>query len=86
MRAAPNQEVIRRHNLSALLRYVHVHGAATRSELAGVLGLNRSTIGALTADLAAAGLVRESTPARRAGLDGHPWSSSPNQTGCTRTR
>lgn len=71
MRAAPNQEVIRRHNLSALLRYVHVHGAATRSELAGVLGLNRSTIGALTADLAAAGLVRESTP-RETGRAGRP--------------
>ena len=27
MRAGPSQEEIRRHNLGALLRYVHVHGA-----------------------------------------------------------
>ncbi|HEY8532498.1 MAG TPA: ROK family transcriptional regulator [Micromonospora sp.] len=71
MRAAPHQEVIRRHNLSALLRYVHIHGAATRTELAGALGLNRSTIGALTADLTAAGLVRESSP-RETGRAGRP--------------
>ncbi|GIG68016.1 putative NBD/HSP70 family sugar kinase [Phytomonospora endophytica] len=62
LRAGPSQEEIRRHNLGALLRYVHINGATTRAELTGELGLNRSTIGALTADLATAGLVTEETP------------------------
>src|SRR5512142_2299984 len=62
MRAGPSQEEIRRQNLGALLRQVHVHGALSRAELTTALGLNRSTIGALTADLTAAGLVREELP------------------------
>ncbi|MFI7540801.1 ROK family protein [Actinoplanes sp. NPDC049599] len=71
--AAPgaSQEEIRRQNLGAVLRYVHVHGPTSRAELTARLGLNRSTIGALAADLAAAGLVTEEaeapTAARRAG-------------------
>src|SRR5256885_16487105 len=71
MRAGPSQEEIRRHNLGALLRLVHVHGAMSRAELTTMLGLNRSTIGALTADLAAAGLVREELP-RETGRAGRP--------------
>jgi predicted NBD/HSP70 family sugar kinase len=69
MRAGPSQDEIRRQNLGALLRYVHVHGATSRAELTSELGLNRSTIGALTSDLTAAGLVSEVTPrqTRRAG-------------------
>jgi predicted NBD/HSP70 family sugar kinase len=42
-----------------VLRYVHVHGPTARSRLTAVLGLNRSTIGDLTGELVAAGLVRE---------------------------
>jgi len=65
------QDEIRRQNLGAALRYVHVHGPTSRAELTTRLGLNRSTIGALAADLAAAGLVTEEaeapTAARRAG-------------------
>jgi predicted NBD/HSP70 family sugar kinase len=67
MRAGPSQEEIRRHNLGTLLRYVHVRGPTSRAELTASLGLNRSTIGALTADLAAAGLVREEVPRDQAG-------------------
>jgi predicted NBD/HSP70 family sugar kinase len=54
-------EDVRRGNLSTLLRYVHVHGPTPRSELTTVLGLNRSTIGDLTGELVAAGLLREET-------------------------
>ena len=54
-------EDVRRGNLSSLLRYVHVHGPTARSRLTAVLGVNRSTIGDLTSDLVAAGLVREET-------------------------
>ena len=52
-------EDVRRGNLSTLLRYVHVHGPTARSRLTAALGLNRSTIGDLTGELASAGLVRE---------------------------
>jgi predicted NBD/HSP70 family sugar kinase len=62
MRAGPSQDEIRRHNLGTLLRYVHVRGPTSRAELTASLGLNRSTIGALTADLVSAGLVREELP------------------------
>jgi predicted NBD/HSP70 family sugar kinase len=65
--AAASLEAVRRRNLGALLRYVHIHGTTSRAELTGRLGLNRSTIGALTADLAAAGLVTEAVPARNHG-------------------
>ncbi|NLU77014.1 ROK family protein [Micromonospora sp. HNM0581] len=71
MRVGPSQDEIRRQNLGALLRYVHVHGATTRAELTTALGLNRSTIGALTADLAAAGLVTEGAP-KETGRAGRP--------------
>ncbi|HEX2356435.1 MAG TPA: ROK family transcriptional regulator [Micromonosporaceae bacterium] len=71
MRTGPSQDEIRRQNLGALLRYVHVHGATSRAELTVELGLNRSTIGALTADLAAAGLVTEAVP-RETGRAGRP--------------
>jgi predicted NBD/HSP70 family sugar kinase len=50
---------LRRRNLSTLLTYVHVHGPTARSRLTSDLGLNRSTIGDLTGELVAAGLVRE---------------------------
>ncbi|WP_242659402.1 ROK family transcriptional regulator [Thermostaphylospora chromogena] len=42
---------------------MHLDGAVSRAELAERMGLNRSTIGALTAELTAAGLVREEPPA-----------------------
>jgi predicted NBD/HSP70 family sugar kinase len=71
MRAGPSQEEIRRQNLGALLRQVHVRGALSRAELTLALGLNRSTIGALTADLTSVGLVREELP-KETGRAGRP--------------
>jgi len=47
----------------ALLRHVHVSGGLTRTQLADRMGVNRSTILAMTARLAAAGLVHEHRPA-----------------------
>ncbi|MDT5030385.1 MAG: hypothetical protein QOC94_556, partial [Actinoplanes sp.] len=66
---ASGQEEIRRQNLSALLRHLHVSGPTSRTELSGLLNLNRSTIGALAADLVAADLATEEAPTtgRRAG-------------------
>jgi len=71
MKAGPSQEEIRRHNLSTLLRHVHVGGPASRAELADRMGLNRSTILGLVNDLATAGLVREELP-RETGRAGRP--------------
>lgn len=56
------QEAVRRHNLAEVLRTVHLRGRATRAELTAALGLNRSTIKALTTDLRLAGLVTEEQP------------------------
>ncbi|MFC0863549.1 ROK family protein [Sphaerimonospora cavernae] len=71
MRAGPSQEEIRKHNLGTLLRHVHLAGPTSRAELTNLMGLNRSTIMALTADLTAAGLVREELP-RDTGRAGRP--------------
>jgi predicted NBD/HSP70 family sugar kinase len=71
MRAGPSQEEIRRQNLGALLRSVHLRGPTSRAELTARLGLNRSTIGALTAELTAAKLVAEELP-RDHGRAGRP--------------
>ncbi|MFZ0128727.1 MAG: ROK family transcriptional regulator [Candidatus Dormiibacterota bacterium] len=64
-------ESVRRHNLSLLLRHLHQSGALSRSEIGGALGMTRSTIGELVADLRARGLVEEGDPARL-GSPGRP--------------
>ncbi|MEU4625859.1 ROK family protein [Actinoplanes sp. NPDC023801] len=56
-----------RASLGTLLRHVHVSGPLSRAALAGRMGVNRSTILALTSELAAAGLVGEENPATPAG-------------------
>jgi predicted NBD/HSP70 family sugar kinase len=65
-------EAVRRQNLGAIMRRVHVAGPASRSDLANYTGLNRSTVGDLVAELTARGLVRE-----RAGQRGVPGRPSP---------
>ena len=46
-----------------MLEQIHRHGELTRAELTTLLGLNRSTIGDLVADLVRRGMVDESVPA-----------------------
>jgi predicted NBD/HSP70 family sugar kinase len=58
---APMDE-IRRRNVGSLLGHVHLAGPLSRAQLAERMGLNRSTILALTAELTAAGLVAEEVP------------------------
>ena len=60
--AGATQDEVRRHNLAALVRFLHDHGSTSRSELVSHTGLNRSTVGGLIADLVASGLVRETDP------------------------
>jgi len=57
-------EEMRRHNLSTILRMVHFGGPITRSNLAILTGLNKSTIGALSKELIDLGLVEEIIPNR----------------------
>jgi predicted NBD/HSP70 family sugar kinase len=59
------QEVVRRHNLAALVGHVHRYGPTSRAELTQTLGLNRSTIGVLVDDLVARGLVTERSDSTR---------------------
>lgn len=70
---AARPEEIRRHNLGLLLEQVHRDGELTRAELTQRLGLNRSTIGALVAELAALDLITEHVPTgnERAGRPSH---------------
>jgi len=66
-------ETVRRANLSAILRELHLHGPLTRSELVARTGLTRSAIRGLIGELASAGLVTED----RAESGGAPGRPSP---------
>lgn len=54
-------ETIRRANLSAIVRALHVDGPLSRSELGARTGLTRSAIRVLIGELTAAGLVTEAS-------------------------
>jgi predicted NBD/HSP70 family sugar kinase len=71
LKAGRSQEEIRQHNLGTLLRHVHLGGPLSRAVLADRMGLNRSTIKALTEELTSAGLVREELP-KGSGKAGRP--------------
>ncbi len=66
-------ETVRRSNLSAIVRELHVGGPASRSELVARTGLTRSAIRGLIGELAAADLVVEG----RAEPQGTPGRPSP---------
>ncbi len=57
-----NLDNVRRHNLSMVLGLVHSRGAVSRAQLTRDLGLNRSTIAALVAELVQLALVVETDP------------------------
>jgi predicted NBD/HSP70 family sugar kinase len=57
-----SNDVVRRHNLSALLGLVHHEHSISRSRLTAAMGLNRSTIAALVGELVELGLVVETEP------------------------
>lgn len=64
-------ETVRRANLSAIVREVHLRGPLSRSELVSLTGLTRSAIRGLIGELVAGGLVREERRAP-AGAPGRP--------------
>lgn len=57
-----NQEAVRRHNLGTLLRHVHSAGQISRAELTSLMGLNRSTIAGLVAELESLGVSERGSP------------------------
>lgn len=57
-----NQEAVRRHNLGTLLRHVHSAGQISRAELTSLMGLNRSTIAGLVAELESLGVSERASP------------------------
>ncbi|MGW9402741.1 ROK family transcriptional regulator [Arthrobacter sp. NPDC055585] len=71
MPSKPATESIRVQNLSRVLTLVHRRGALSRAELTRLTGFNRSTIGALAAELSRLGLAYETEPAA-AGRAGRP--------------
>ncbi len=64
-------ETVRRANLSAVVRELHVRGPLSRSDLVARTGLTRSAIRSLIGELADAGLVSEQQ-AVRLGTPGRP--------------
>jgi len=80
--APARPDAIRQHNLALILGEVHRDGALTRAELTTRLGVSRSTVGSLVADLIALGLVEERVPSGgdRVGRPSHvvgPHSTGP---------
>ena len=55
--AATGKDAIRRQNLSALLRKVHIDGVTSRAALGESLGLSKTTIAELVSELEEAGLL-----------------------------
>jgi predicted NBD/HSP70 family sugar kinase len=72
-RPGQRSETVRRANLSAILRELHLRGPSSRSELVEHTGLTRSGIRAVLGDLVAYDLVRE----ERAASQGAPGRPSP---------
>lgn len=52
-------ESVRQHNLSTVLRLVHLQGTILRSKITATTGLNRSTVSDLVSELSELGLVVE---------------------------
>jgi DNA-binding transcriptional ArsR family regulator len=63
-----NRDVIRQHNLSAVLRLLRKYGTMSRSALAQRTELNRSTISDLVTELEELGLITESDTSDRTGV------------------
>ncbi len=63
-----NREDVRQHNLSIVLRMLHLRGSVSRSELTAVTGLNRSTISDLVSELEELKLAHETDTAVSSGV------------------
>jgi predicted NBD/HSP70 family sugar kinase len=68
MPAGDNVDGVRRRNLATVLELAHHGRGASRAELTALTGLNRSTVAALVAELAEAGLLQEGEPIASGGV------------------
>ncbi|MFM9876567.1 MAG: ROK family protein [Rhodoglobus sp.] len=62
MAPSDRSESVRQRNLASVLELVHRGRSPSRADLTSLTGLNRSTIGALVAELVTLGLVVEGSP------------------------
>ncbi|MCW2831743.1 MAG: sugar kinase [Aeromicrobium sp.] len=67
-----NQDDVRRHNLGTVLGHVHRLGCLSRADLTAAMGLNRSTIAGLVAELESLGLAEQSKPSGARSGAGRP--------------
>lgn len=79
-RVGLNSERVGRDNLATVLRRVHSVGPQSRSDLVGLTGLNRTTIGSLVRQLESRGLVHEQqvAPSGQPGRPSHVVSVRPD--------
>ena len=61
-------ESVRQHNLSTVLRLVHLQGTILRSKITATTGLNRSTVSDLVSELSELGLLVEKETAAPTGV------------------
>ncbi|MDG2497806.1 MAG: ROK family protein [Aquiluna sp.] len=61
-------ESVRQHNLSTVLRLVHLQGTILRSKITATTGLNRSTVSDLVAELSELGILVEKETAAPTGV------------------
>lgn len=79
--APKRPDSIRRHNIAVMLSHVHRDGALTRAQLTQRLGLSRSTVGALVADLTGLGVLQEVVPDRGVGVGRPSHTVAPHPQG-----
>ena len=71
-RGGSSNDQLRRYNLSMVMTLIHHSGGCSRAEITRRMGLNRSTVGALVAELVELGLAFEGEPESVSGRVGRP--------------
>jgi predicted NBD/HSP70 family sugar kinase len=71
-RGGSSNDQLRRYNLSMVMTLIHHSGGCSRAEITRRMGLNRSTVGALVAELVELGLAFEGEPESVVGRVGRP--------------
>lgn len=74
-----NRDDVRQHNLSIILRMLHLSGQVSRSQLTSSSGLNRSTISDLVSELEVLGLATESEAQSSSGVGRPSLLVSPSE-------
>ena len=79
MNRAGNQSFLKAHNTNSLVRLLYTHPGVSRAELARLSSLTKMTVGALVAEIIAAGWLREGDLSKGAsGRPGLPLELNPD--------